>query len=549
MAIRLPKGLSLPKGIKIPVPGRRKPQDGAAPTDAAGSSGSRVVKREPPKGGQGRSAAAGGRVVLIELDGPAFTATVAEIGRNGFRVLECHREEPCVGTEPHLTPTQWMFQRAHVDLPIHLLLPATVARLSESIVAKQKRGDLAAALARAARQGGGLCDEVFHGSRRLGAGVEPGSSRYSLLAVPSDSIVGELVQNPDLTLVSVMQCEQALLSALPDDLPEHALVVDGSPDRVRLILQQDGVCTETVELTSADHDALRTDLPRALTALAQEADGSPQAVVFSPSLGLGSDVSAFLAGGLTALPIDNAFTAGVPGWESGELEATFTTPGLASLGALQHLVRDAGLTTISFGQASRRRLSPRQLAGAGAAVMLLLSLTFLLGGDDAPAHKGKGKGKRSADSEPVAQAAERAPGADAAAPGSPADPTPDTPAPETSPVSPSPSPSEPPAASGRQALGQRMPASLALAEACNRVTDGIVLERVVAQRVDGLQISGSVDASTRLAGLQALAAYRAALLELPFVDGMVESLEYRDLESGVQELSFRLDLRWNESGR
>ncbi|RKY16830.1 MAG: hypothetical protein DRQ55_17190, partial [Planctomycetota bacterium] len=347
--------------------------------------------------------------------------------------------------------------------------------------------------------------------------------------------------NPDLTVGTIMQREQAFLAALPDDLPARVLVLDGPPLAPELIQLNAGAVASSQTLDASGPGALRSALPPALASAATGGDegeaNAPSAVVVSPSLALEREAAGVLAGELEVLAVPRALTEGLPGWEAGDTSGAFTVPGLASLGALRQLARGGQLRAVPMGAVTApcsKLPPPKLLAAAGLGLALLLSL-FALGGDDTPKQqkykrKQQGPAVAAAKSAPTgaAQAADhdREAAADLAAGVSAA------------------GSASPGVASEEQGLGRRMAASRALAEACNRVVDGVVLERILVDRMNGMLIEGVVEADSRLGGLRALADYRTSLLQMAFVGSMTESIEYHDLESGAEELGFLLSASW-----
>lgn len=515
MRIPLPKGLKLPSGLKLPA--------------------LRLKGRTQP-GGKSE------RVVLLDLSGPGFSATVVELAGRSFSVQECHRQAPPAEGEQALGPVQWLYQRGHVDLPLFVLLPPELAPLHRTVLPRQAPAERRAALQRVARQGAKLQGEVLFGHRKLGKGPDPGTSSLAVLAVGRDGVLAEILDNPDLTLRAVFSSEQALLATLPADVDGGLLALDGPADAPELLHVQNGAVTERRVLDVSVEGGLHAALAATLTALASDAS-PPRTLLFSPCLGLDAAARAGLAGALKVASMDQSLCAGLPGWDSGDVQAAFTTPGLASLGALAHLTRGAALVSVGFGP-ERKLPPPKVLAGVGVGLVLALSL-LLMGGDEPV----KLKKSKQPGGEPVAQAKTEAK-PDGAAPtsGKEAVLASDTGAGKAKTTgSATVSPRLSPAAA--RAKARRMPASLALAAACNRVPDGVRLTGVTAERQGGLVIEGAVHAPSRLAGLQALAAYRVQLLELPFLDSMVDSIGYRELPDGGEELGFVLNALWKEPAR
>ncbi len=457
------------------------------------------------------------RHILIEIDGDRWAATIADIRPGSYAVLKTHQVDD-VQREMATQIVDWLSDEGHIAQPVHVAIADEHVVRFQINLPRLSRSERLAVVERQARAACSLSAEapieVAH--RALGK-AEKKLTKHAVLAVPHRGVLGELMCHGDVKLATVCDSGEAVLHALPADLPEHLAVVDANSQGIRITYLQAGVPVQERSINlereaRVDMDALvRTlelEIPRTIDYVVDLGLPAPEAVAFAPSLGLLEESQREVAQDLQIIPIDM----------QGPRPADEVRLGLATIGLLQHLSRGRGLTVLDLKVAMPVALGKPILSALLIAMAVMGArnvVTFTRDGELLRTRASQLNTLVAAwqlEQERVEEEMLRTDRADLAR--------------------------------INGILGMRRPASRLFAEVSNRAPTNTFLTEFTCTEDDGIRLEGHVDGSTRLDAIRLLAQYRAELMDVPFLQDVEETVRYDEQAGREETLLFSIDGRW-----
>ena len=255
---------------------------------------------------------ASNRQVVVEVDGDRWSATVASLKGKRFVVHRCHRPEP--GPDGSLDADailDWISEEGLLESPLHLVVADKAVQRFDLTLPSISRKDLASVIERQARAklGAEQGAPLLTGHRV--AGREGKSTRYSVLAVKAERrgtprVPVRIIHSEDVNQAAVCDQGEAAVVSMPGDIPAHLIIVDRYSQGIRFVALAGGHAGHERRISAprldasggADADDLAVELSRTLDYLDGLGVPTPEAVAFSPSLGLDEEGRRRAAGGL-----------------------------------------------------------------------------------------------------------------------------------------------------------------------------------------------------------------------------------------------------------
>ncbi len=465
------------------------------------------------------------RQVVLEVDGDRWSATIASVQRRRFVVERCHGPE--AGDEGSLNHEEiltWLNEQHLLESPLHLVVADKDVLRFEVAVPSMARKDLTKLIERQSRQKLGIeAGRPMLTGYRV-AGKEGKRIRYSVLALLNErrgtpSVPMRLIASEDINLAAVCDLGEAAVFSMPGEIPAHLIIVDRNSQGIRFVAMTNGHASHErrISVPRSDTDEpgalaedLSMELSRTLDYLEELGLPAPEAVAFSPSLGLDEDGLKRAGGHLKLVDIAASDQVVPEGSDH---------PGLSTLGYLRYLAQGTGLTVVNFSHRVRRNLT----VPIAAAATLLVCLSGVIGGlakQDLAADYEARLAQIQNQIQQEHDARERENMALLRV-------------------------SSKELAKLKSVLSMRRPASLLFAEVSNRAPDGVQLTSLVYTDTDVLTIKGVARAPGRLQAIQLLSHFKTLIAELAYLSAFDDVVRYDTADDGTLILRFELQGRWS----